>query len=260
VLGARDKLLPLLTDFIDKKSQLPNKDINSYKSAEDLEVALNNCTLTDRQKERRARNSYAKTKHVLSTENWDVYAALNYEGALTLGKGTSWCTATSDNAAWYVRYVTDTWSDQNYSSVEVRSLESEHLSFEEAIDASDLSPDTTIEDIYRDYSDRAVYSFCGDYGFFTNPNDIIDVRDCDTLYVFVNKENSKFKYQFCMSYDLMEYEDDLEYAITFCDAADKSVSFRNFLNTNPELNKFWTEVIGKPLSELFYDEEEDDEI
>ena len=260
VIGTRDKLLPLLTDFIDKKSQLPNKDINSYKSAEDLEVALKNCTLTDRQKERRARNSYAKTKHVLSTENWDVYAALNYEGALTLGKGTSWCTATSDNAAWYVRYVTDTWSDQNYSSVEVRSLESEHLSFEEAIDASDLSPDTTIEDIYRDYSDRAVYSFCGDYGFFTNPNDIIDVRECDTLYVFVNKENSKFKYQFCMSYDLMEYEDDLEYAITFCDASDKSVSFRNFLNTNPELNKFWTEVIGKPLSELFYDEEEDDEV
>lgn len=258
VLGTRQKCEPILIDFIDKKSLLRNKDINSYKTLDDLKQALDSVELSDRQKERRARSSFASTKHVLSTENWDVYAALNYNGALTLGKGTSWCTATSDSAAWYVRYVTDTWSDQNYSSVEVRSLESEHLSFEEAIDVSDLSPDTTIEDIYRDYSDRAVFSFCGDYGFFTNPNDEISVRDCDTLYVFINKENSHFKYQFCMSYDLAEYEDDLEYAITFCDASDKSVSFRNFLNSNPELNKFWTDVIGRRLSDLFYEEEEDE--
>lgn len=252
VIGARNKLLPLLTDFMDKKSQLPNKDINSYKSAEELELALKNCTLTDRQKERKARHASSKTEKVLDTENWSVYAALNYEGALTLGRGTTWCTATSDNAAWYVQYVTDLWWDEDFEAFEVRDHKSSRFSEDEMLDfiKNSLLPEdafevTSLQDIYNKYSDRAVVVHNDYDARLVNPYDTIPVKSCDCLYVFINKHNASDKYQFCMSTDLLDIEDTANDAIAFHNAKDQKIDFAQFISeVEPELRVFWIETLG----------------
>ncbi len=272
VLDTRYHCEKVLTDFIDKKSLLKNKDINNYKSPEDLAQALSEVELTDRQKERRARNNTAMTKKVLSTDNWDIYMALNWEGALTLGKGTNWCTADSENAGWYIKYVMDYWHDENVEAFEVRNCEKEHhITVQELIDYPKFLYGkyegeyevTSEEEIYAQYSDRAVFVDVQGEGFFVNPYEKLEESDgtpYNRLFVFINKENGR-KYQFCMSEDLASWEEDLEYTLTFCYQNDQAVDFRDFIGyQEKELRAFWTDVMGYSMQELFSidpDEEED---
>lgn len=275
VLGAEQKLLAVLNDFVNKKSLLKNKDINSYKSPEELAQALSEVELTDRQKERRARNATAMTKKVLETENWDVYMALNWEGALTLGKGTSWCTADSENAGWYVKYIMDYWHDENIEAFEVKDCAKHHITIEELLEYPKFLYGkyegeyevTSEEEIYAQYSDRAVFVDVQGEGFFVNPFEKLDEDDVtpyNRLFVFINK-NGGGKYQFCMSEDLASWEEDLEYALTFCNSSDHAMDFRDFIGyQEKELRAFWEDVMGYSMQELFsidpdMDEEEMDE-
>ena len=100
----RYDITQLLNDFINVKQSLPNKDIGSYKTFDDLRTAIDNATLSDRQKERRLRNS--KDYHVVyQDKDWTVYVPDTYAGSCTLGKGTSWCTAYSENDEYYIHYT-----------------------------------------------------------------------------------------------------------------------------------------------------------
>lgn len=272
VIGTKQRVLHILTEFQDKKSLLKNKDIMSYKTPDDLAQALSEVELTDRQKERRARNATAMTKKVLSTENWDVYMALNWEGALTLGKGTKWCTADSENAAWYVKYVMDYWHDENVEAFEVKNCAKEqHITTQELLDYPKFlygkyageHEVASEEEIYARYSDRAVFVDVQGEGFFVNPFEKLEDNypPYNRLFVFINK-NDGSKYQFCMSEDLSEYEDDLEYALTFCYQNDQYVDFRNFIGyEEKELREFWTDIMGYSMQELFsVDPDEEDDI
>lgn len=261
VIGTKQRVLHLLTEFQDKKSLLKNKDIMSYKTPDDLAQALSEVELTDRQKERRARHATAMTKKVLSTENWDVYMALNWEGALTLGKGTKWCTADSENASWYIRYVADIWWDGDAGAVEVKDLEKETLTLQD-ITNSVQDDNLTLEQIYDKYSDRAVFAYWDGSGWLYNPYEVKNDGDVhDKLYVFINK-NTGIKYQFCMSSSQSEYEEDLNDAITFCTQNDHYRDFRDFIGyEEKELREFWTDVMGYSMEELFViDPDEEDDI
>jgi ribosomal protein S18 acetylase RimI-like enzyme len=261
VLDTRYHCEKVLTDFIDKKSLLKNKDINSYKSPEDLAQALSEVELTDRQKERRARNATAMTKKVLETENWDVYMALNWEGALTLGKGTSWCTADSENASWYIRYVADIWWDGDAGAVEVKDLTKEGLTLQDIASAMQ-NDDLTLEQIYDEYSDRAVFAYWDGSGWLYNPYEVEDDSDVhNKLYVFINK-HSGLKYQFCISSTQVDFEEDLNDAITFCNQSDHHVDFRDFIGYyEKELREFWMGVLGYSMQELFsIDPDEEDDL
>lgn len=261
VIGTKQRVLHILTEFQDKKSLLKNKDIMSYKTPEELAQALSEVELTDRQKERRARNNTAMSKKVLSTDNWDVYMALNWEGALTLGKGTKWCTADSENASWYIRYVADIWWDGDAGAIEVKDLAKETLTLQDVANAMQ-DDDITLEQIYDKYSDRAVFAYWDGSGWLYNPYEVENDGDAhNKLYVFINK-NTGLKYQFCMSSTQAEFEEDLNDAITFCNQNDKYRDFRDFIGYDEkELREFWTDVMGYSMQELFIiDPDEEDDI
>jgi len=88
-------LTDLLNEFIEKKANLANKDLNSYKSPDELYKILSEVQLTDRQKERKLRKDISGAKHVGSTANFDIYIPETYEASCALGKGSGWCTADS---------------------------------------------------------------------------------------------------------------------------------------------------------------------
>ena len=265
VIDTKNYCEPVLLDFIEKKSRLKNKDINSYKTVIELRHELDKIELSDRQKERKARNATSMTKKVLSTEHWDIYAALNWEGALTLGKGTRWCTAQSEDASWYVKYVYDYHWDDDVEAYEVRDCKKHGNTVEELINYPEFyiaggRPElTTEEDIYRHYSDHAVFLDVVGEGLFVNPYNETNVTDYNTLYVLINKETGA-KYQFLISESLAEMEDDLEYAISFCNAQDQSIRFREFIGwEEKELRQFWTETLNFAMQDLFYSDPDEEE-
>lgn len=94
----------VLNDFVDKKANLANKDINSYKTVEELWNILKEIPLSDRQKERKLRKDISGAKHVGSTANFDIYIPETYEASCALGKGSGWCTADSRTRRYFDYY------------------------------------------------------------------------------------------------------------------------------------------------------------
>ena len=97
-------LTDLLNEFIEKKANLANKDLNSYKSPDELYKILSEVQLTDRQKERKLRKDISGAKHVGSTANFDIYIPETYEASCALGKGSGWCTADSRTRQYFDYY------------------------------------------------------------------------------------------------------------------------------------------------------------
>lgn len=96
-----------LAKFDDLKSTLQNRDINQFKTYSqfyDTVKELSEDNLSDRQKERRTRNAYKDTKLLFSDDKYEVWTPTTYAGSCTLGKGTTWCTAYSENDKYYRDY------------------------------------------------------------------------------------------------------------------------------------------------------------
>ena len=115
-----DEITPLLNQFKIYRNRIKNKDLNSYKTLDDLAQVLasvvdDDSMLTPRQKVRFLKNvksgkvSLDKSNDydiVLDTPNFIVYVPNTHEASMKLGKGTKWCTA-HENPGWYNRYIED---------------------------------------------------------------------------------------------------------------------------------------------------------
>lgn len=115
-----NEITPLLNQFKIYRNRIQNKDLNSYKSLDDLAQVLasvidDDSMLTDRQKVRFLKNVKSGKVQldasddydvVLDTPNFVVYVPNTHEASMKLGKGTKWCTA-HENPAWYEKYTKD---------------------------------------------------------------------------------------------------------------------------------------------------------
>lgn len=113
-----NEVTPLLNQFKIYRNRIQNKDLNSYKSLDDLASTLasvvdDDSMLTNRQKVRFLKNvksgkiSLDKSDDydvVLDTPNFIVYIPNTHEASMKLGKGTEWCTA-HENPDWYNSYT-----------------------------------------------------------------------------------------------------------------------------------------------------------
>ena len=101
-------LLSLYNEYKNDRTKEIEKDINKFKSIEDLADAVRNvgeAELSDRQKEREMRNAYKDAKLIFSDDMWQIWIPETYEASCTLGKGTTWCTAYSGNDYYYNDYT-----------------------------------------------------------------------------------------------------------------------------------------------------------
>ena len=113
-------ITPILQQFTTYRNRIQNKDLNSYKSIQELSDILatvvdDDSMLTPRQKLRFLKNVKAgRTKVsaeddydvVLDTPNYIVYVPNTHEASMKLGDGTDWCTA-HENPDWYNSYTDD---------------------------------------------------------------------------------------------------------------------------------------------------------
>lgn len=115
-----DDITNLLNQFTTYRNRIQNKDLNSYKSLDDLADVLasvvdDDSMLTSRQKLRFLKNvKSGKTiidksndyDIVLDTPKFIVYVPNTHEAAMELGKGTLWCTS-HENPNWFAEYTED---------------------------------------------------------------------------------------------------------------------------------------------------------
>ena len=102
-----DEIHDLLNQFTTYRNRISNKDLNSYKTLDDLaeilaQVVDDDSMLTPRQKVRFLKNVKSGKVQlnasddfdvVLDTPNFIVYVPNTHEASMKLGKGTEWCTA-----------------------------------------------------------------------------------------------------------------------------------------------------------------------
>lgn len=104
----------LLRRFDEVKSQLKEKDINRFKSLEEVDNYLDNQdnynALTARQQLRKTQTAVQKTditkdaEKVYEDSSYEVWVPHTYEASCKLGQGTSWCTATTNSDYYYNYY------------------------------------------------------------------------------------------------------------------------------------------------------------
>lgn len=115
-----EEIPELLNQFTTYKNRIQNKDLNSYKTLDDLAEILASVVddmsmLTQSQKTKflkRVKSGKIKVDKsddydmVLDTPNFIVYVPNTHEASMKLGKGTEWCTA-HENPDWYNSYTED---------------------------------------------------------------------------------------------------------------------------------------------------------
>lgn len=109
---------PLLNQFKIYRNRIQNKDLNSYKTLDDLAQVLasvvdDDSMLTPRQKVRFLKNVKSGKVQLDASDDYDVvldtprfivYVPNTHEASMKLGKDTEWCTA-HENPKWYNDYT-----------------------------------------------------------------------------------------------------------------------------------------------------------
>lgn len=105
-----------------RRNVLPNNDINSYNSFEDIESALSNISnnLTANQKNKDAKKNQKELQGdkkpglymngavelLFNGDDWEIWTPRTFEGSKALRRGASWCTG-GDNDYYYNRYISN---------------------------------------------------------------------------------------------------------------------------------------------------------
>ena len=143
----------ILTRFDKEKKNLKNKDIMTYKSLEDLDDALNDDESyqdqTDRQKLRKTQNAVRKSdlskdaEKVYEDSDWEVWIPHTYEASCKLGRGSHWCTASTEDDYYYNYYKNDL-GGEYYININKHNPDEKyqfHFESGQFMDASDRSID-----------------------------------------------------------------------------------------------------------------------
>ena len=104
----------LLKRFESVKNNLKQRDIMRYKSLEEVDDMLNNedsyKDLSKRQELRQVQKAVHKTdvnkeaSKVFEDSKWEVWVPHTYNASCKLGRGTTWCTASTESDYYYNRY------------------------------------------------------------------------------------------------------------------------------------------------------------
>lgn len=140
-----------LSRFEENKKYLLNKDINSFKSLDDLDNYLNDDSnykekshsqeVRDRQKDRKNADLDKEATKVFSGDGFDVWVPHTYAASCKLGQGTRWCTASTESDYYYNRYK-DEYGGEYYILINQSNPEEKyqfHFESRQFMDADDYS-------------------------------------------------------------------------------------------------------------------------
>ena len=276
----------LLSQFEKKKASLDNKDIGQFKSLAELSGRMQNTAepeLTARQKERQMRKAYKDAELIWQNEDWMVWYPQNWDASCTLGKGTSWCTADSRTAKFYVQYAYDLYD------ADVLPIEKLENYIRNKEDLQDFIREGNLEEYFEEYdieivplkqtiqaikdtiidkySNDCVVSWYDGAVWFYNPHDILPYKECESpLYIFINKHDNSEKYQlYCGNINNDYFYEDPTEQWTIANKNDHIMYFSDLAWDDRGFADFAEEILGVPPQHYFatpppwseeYDEED----
>lgn len=106
-----------LKRFEDNKKNLKNKDINKFKSLQEIDTYLNDDNsyneLSHSQIVRQHRRDKQKAdldneaKLIYEDSDWEIWIPKTYAASCKLGQGSRWCTASTETSSYFDRYSKD---------------------------------------------------------------------------------------------------------------------------------------------------------
>ena len=174
----------VLKRFDTNKKQLKNKDIMSFKSIDEIDKYLNDENnyneLSARQRLRQTQKSVSKTnvnkdaEKVFEDDRWEVWVPHTYEASCKLGRGTQWCTATTETRDYFDGYTRD---GKLYININKATGEKYQFHFESEsfMDADD--EEINLEEFFMENMDLAK--------FYKDKS-----KQAKSAYILVNKRNS----------------------------------------------------------------------
>ena len=115
VIEETGHITDILTRFEEVKNKLVDKNITKFKTVQDLEDYLNDENsykeLSDRQKLRQTQKNVRNTdlsedaEKIYEDSDWEVWIPKTYEASCKLGRGTEWCTASTEQRYYYDNYT-----------------------------------------------------------------------------------------------------------------------------------------------------------
>ena len=223
------EITPLLQQFTIYKNRVQNKDLNAYKTLDDLsntlaQVVDDDSMLSDRQKVRFLKNvkagrisTSAEDDYdvVLDTPKFIVYVPNTHEASMKLGNGTEWCTA-HENPDWYNNYTENghklyiikekkTGKLWQYSDKNGDFLNSADKKFSYA---KLMKKDKDLSKFFSKFLGRDFYEFDGKWLYTGEkvPSDVFDLITDVTVASGVEKINSK-EFYLCKSLKSVKIQD-----------------------------------------------------
>ena len=224
----------ILTRFDKEKKNLKNKDIMTYKSLEDLDNALNDeesyQDQTDRQKLRKTQDAVRKSdlskdaEKVHEDSDWEVWIPHTYEASCKLGRGSHWCTASTEDDYYYNYYKND-FGGEYYININKHNPDEKyqfHFESGQFMDASDRSID--MADFLNE--NQGLKKFYGDKFLAEIKDYITSHMDGNTIKLDMRK--------FSDIYDELSYRDSI--SSDSIEAILSNDTFEWFLDTNLSWN------------------------
>jgi hypothetical protein len=109
-----DRLSEVLFDFNDRKRYInppEMRDINRYKTLDEIRTVLDNIELTANQKAKQARKAKQHSdlgedaEFIGENDKWEIWSPKTYAASCKLGSGSRWCTASTADSGWFERYT-----------------------------------------------------------------------------------------------------------------------------------------------------------
>jgi hypothetical protein len=109
-----ERLSEVLFDFNERKRYInppEMRDINKYKTIDEIRTALDNIQLTANQQAKQARKAKQhadlgeEAEFIGENDNWEIWSPKTYAASCKLGSGSTWCTASTSGSGWFDRYT-----------------------------------------------------------------------------------------------------------------------------------------------------------
>lgn len=107
-------LRDVLKRFEDNKKYLKNKDINKFKSVQEIDTHLNDDNnynklshsqiVRQHRKDKQNVDLDTEAKLIYEDSNWEIWIPKTYAASCKLGQGSSWCTASTETSEYFEEY------------------------------------------------------------------------------------------------------------------------------------------------------------
>jgi hypothetical protein len=149
----KSNIIKAISEFSEKQTQLPQKDIYQYKTIKDLSSALDKVKESERKLKEKHKNS--GTVLLLDNNKYKVLRINSKYAIMLYGKGTRWCITSENDATW------EQYNDKGSFYIVINKENNSKIICQKILDGFNINSwkenDYPIDDNISEYIDKEAY-------------------------------------------------------------------------------------------------------